>query len=81
MSNRKYFSTFHWAEEREMTAYEGVAHIVEKEKTIILCRIMHRSQNGTWLGKGRKSCSIFYCHVYPHIMMVALEVTIMALCS
>lgn len=30
MSNRKYFLTFHWAEERKMTAYEGVAHIVEK---------------------------------------------------
>lgn len=63
MSNRKYISTFHWAEEREVTAYEGVAHFVEKKKTIFLGRIMHRNQNGTLLGKGKKSCSIFYCHV------------------
>lgn len=64
-----------------MTAYEGVPHIVEKEKTIILCRIIHRNQNGTWLGKGKRSCRVFYCHVYPHVIMVALEVRITALCS
>lgn len=64
-----------------MVAYEGVPQIVEKEKTIILCRIMQRNQSGTWLGKGKRSSRLFYCHVYPHIMMVALEVRIMALCS
>lgn len=37
-----------------MTAYEGVPRSGEKEKTIILCRIMHRNQSGTWLGKGKR---------------------------
>lgn len=37
-----------------MIAYEGVPQIVEKKKTICLCRIMQRNQNGTWLGKGKK---------------------------
>lgn len=39
-----------------MTAYERAPHcreyyVVEKEETIILCKIMHKNQNGTWLGK------------------------------
>lgn len=35
------------------------------------------------LGKERvlRSFRLFYCHVYPQIMMVALEVSIMALFS
>lgn len=60
MSNRKYFSTsVGRREEREMTAYKGVPHIVGNEKIIILCRIMHRNQNGTCLGKGKRSCRLF----------------------
>lgn len=26
--------------------------IVEKEETLVLSRIIHRNQDGTWLGKG-----------------------------
>lgn len=36
-----------------MMAYEGVPQTVEKEKTLIPSRIIHRNQNGTWLGKGK----------------------------
>lgn len=34
-----------------MIAYEGVPQTVEKERALILSRIMHRNKNGTWLGK------------------------------
>lgn len=43
-----------------MIAYEGVPQTVEKEKekALILSRIIHRNKNGTWLGK-RKSIKKF----------------------
>lgn len=57
-----------WVEEKGITAYKGVPHIVEKENTVVLCRIIHRNQNGTWLVRRKRNCRLFYCHVYPHIM-------------
>lgn len=49
-----------------MIAYKGVPQIVEKEKTLILSRIIHRNQNGTWLGKG-KSIKKFQAFLLPCI--------------
>lgn len=33
--------------------YEGEPQTVEKKRTVMLSRIIHRNQNGTCLGKGR----------------------------
>lgn len=64
-----------------MIAFEGVPQIVEKEDT-------NPKQDNTDKPKWNlawervlRSFRLFYCHVYPQIMMVALEVSIMALFS
>lgn len=66
-----------------MIAYEGAPQIVEKEKALILSSIIYRTKMELGLGKERvfRSFRLSYCHVYPQIIMVALEVSIMALFS